>query len=525
MKRILFVLLVLSSILLFGCSNNVSVNFMVNDEVISTIEIKNGKKIIEPEEPELEGHSLDGWYYNNKKWDFDKDVSSSDITLVAKFSPKEYTITIDKDNGEDVEQKTFKYGETVMIDVPLKSGYIFNGWDQELPSEMPSKDLSIKALWVSLIDAKLQFEDKLFINEEQLLKVTDANGEKELGNITFKSTDNDIAYVFGNKVIGISSGSCKIQAIYNYNVILEKTIYVIDKTEQKKIEEAAIGLILPSDQFEEDILLPNKVASLYSVKWEIEDNNHCKVLYANQTTQYLKILENYEWSNGLKLTATVYGANEGVQVQKVFTIYVRMRKVESFTIKDIMESIEVNIEVSLTGTVYYVCPQGFWLTDETGYTIYVYGSDVAKNVKQGDKVKATGTKILYYSMFEIEKSTVEVLEEGNGAFDLSSMIKDNAIDVISTYEKEYRYEYGRIYRIQGEIIKDPNDKYTYAIKNPETDKYVVFYDSVMVDSYTTKTNLENNFGKYVTIDVLVWDHYSTGFIRVLPVSKAEEVSK
>ena len=171
MKRILFVLLVLSSILLFGCSNNVSVNFMVNDEVISTIEIKNGKKIIEPEEPELEGHSLDGWYYNNKKWDFDKDVSSSDITLVAKFSPKEYTITIDKDNGEDVEQKTFKYGETVMIDVPLKSGYIFNGWDQELPSEMPSKDLSIKALWVSLIDAKLQFEDRLFINEEQLLKV------------------------------------------------------------------------------------------------------------------------------------------------------------------------------------------------------------------------------------------------------------------------------------------------------------------------------------------------------------------
>ena len=525
MRKLIYLLLIICC-LFTGClDEKFNVTFMDGETVFKEVTVKDGKKLTETEELVKEGYTFDGWYYNDVKWDFDKDVLSSDITLVAKFLPKEYTIIIDKDNGEDVEQKTFKYGETVMIDVPLKSGYIFNGWDQELPSEMPSKDLSIKALWVSLIDAKLQFEDRLFINEEQLLKVTDANGEKELSNITFKSTDNDIAYVFGNKVIGIASGSCKIQAIYNHNVIIEKTIYVIDKAEQNEIEEAAIGLILPSDQFEEDILLPNMVLSSYSVKWEIEDNDHCKVLYANQTTQYLKILENYEWSNELKLTATVYGANEGVQAQKVFTIYVRMRKVESFTIKDIMESNECNINVSITGIVYYVCPQGFWLTDETGYTIYVYGSDVAKNVKQGDKVKVTGTKILYYSMFEIEKSTVEVLEEGNGAFDLSSMIKDNTIDVISTYDKEYRYEYGRIYRIQGEIIKDPNDKYTYAIKNPETNKYVVFYDSVMVDSYTTKTNLENNLGKYVTIDVLVWDHYNTGFIRVLPVSKAEEVSK
>ena len=296
--------------------------------------------------------------------------------------------------------------------------------------------------------------------------------------------------------------------------------------EQKEIEQIASTLLLTTDQFTADTVLPDKAASLYEVKWEIEKNDQCEVAVNDEGKQYLKILENYEWNRTpIKLTATVYGATEGVQAQKVFEIYARKIKAEALGIQAVMESSEINVAVELTGTVYYVCPQGFWLTDETGYTIYIYGTDAVKEVAQGDKVKVTGKKILYYSMYEIDKPAVEVLEKASGVYDLSSMIKDNTIDVISTYEKEYRYEYGRIYRIQGEIIKDPNDKYTYAIKNPETDKYVVFYDSAMVDSYTTKTNLENNLGKYVTIDVLVWDYYSTGFIRVLPVSKAEEVSK
>ena len=190
------------------------------------------------------------------------------------------------------------------------------------------------------------------------------------------------------------------------------------------------------------------------------------------------------------------------------------------TIEDLFISNEINIDVELTGTVYYVCPQGFWLTDETGYTIYVYDKNATlDDVDQGDKVKVTGKKILYYSMYDIENPTVEVLEKASGTYDLSSMIKDNTIDTISTYDKDYKHEYGRIYTISGKVVKDPNNKYTYALLDEVSGKYVVFYDSAMSDLYKIHKDLEENLDKNITIDVLVWDHYYLGFVRVLPISE------
>ena len=78
------------------------------------------------------------------------------------------------------------------------------------------------------------------------------------------------------------------------------------------------------------------------------------------------------------------------------------------------------------------------------YTVYFMNDN---DVYQGDKVKVIGKKILYYTMYEIENPTVEVLDKASGVYDLSSMIKDNTIDVISTYDKDYKHEYGRIYTI------------------------------------------------------------------------------
>ena len=127
-------------------------------------------------------------------------------------------------------------------------------------------------------------------------------------------------------------------------------------------------------------------------------------------------------------------------------------------------------------------------------------------------------------MYEIDKPAVEVLEKASGTYDLSSMIKENTIDTISTYEKEFRYEYGRLYTIQGKVIEDPTGKYTYGIRDILTGKYVIFYDSAMNDANATKANLQENLGKYVKVDVMVWDHYSSGFVRVLPISDAVETS-
>ena len=61
---------------------------------------------------------------------------------------------------------------------------------------------------------------------------------------------------------------------------------------QKEIEQIASTLLLTTDQFTADTVLPDKAASLYEVKWEIEKNDQCEVAVNEDGKQYLKILEN-----------------------------------------------------------------------------------------------------------------------------------------------------------------------------------------------------------------------------------------
>ncbi len=294
------------------------------------------------------------------------------------------------------------------------------------------------------------------------------------------------------------------------------------KEEQAEIEKIASQLVLEDETIEADTVLFNKAATLYDVTWELQENTNCELAVNDEGKQYIKILENYEWSDEIKLTATVHGVSEGVQAKKEFIIWARKIKAESLGIQAFYESKDVNVAVELTGTVYYVCPQGFWLTDDSGYTVYIYGTDAAAQVAAGDEVKVTGNKVLYYSMYEVETPSVEILNKGTGSYDLTSMITKNDVETISTYEKEFRHLYGRLYTIEGVVVEDPSGKYTYAIESAITGKYVVCYDSAMNDKTATQANLQENLGKYVKLNVMVWDHYSSGFVRILPISEAVE---
>ena len=432
---------------------------------------------------------------------------------------KEYTVYFMNDNDVYCEVKVTEGEEITIPNNPTKEGYIFKGWDVEIPDVMPEHDLTINAKWLSKETIKLSLNDTIYIGDNENIEVLYDNIEDRIEGITFISSDNSVASVTGSTVTGVSIGTCDVQALYDGNVILEKTITVTSK-EQEELEQIVEFFNLINDTFRVDTALPSKVNKIYDVYWEVEENEHCEIV-EKDGIQYIKVLDQYEWNlNEIKLKVTVYGLTEGVKAQKVFSIYVKRDKREVYTVKEVMESIETNIFVELTGTVYYVCPQGFWLTDETGYTIYVYNKTATSDdVAQGDKVKVIGKKILYYTMYEIENPTVEVLEKASGVYDLSSMIKDNTIDTISTYDKDYKYEYGRIYTISGKVVKDPNDKYTYALLDEVSGKYVVFYDSAMNDLYKIHKDLEENLDKNITIDVLVWDHYYLGFVRVLPISE------
>lgn len=65
-----------------------------NETPLEEVEVEEGKKVSEPEEPIKEGYNFIGWYLNDEKWSFKGYVVTENITLVAKWEEK-YTFGLE----------------------------------------------------------------------------------------------------------------------------------------------------------------------------------------------------------------------------------------------------------------------------------------------------------------------------------------------------------------------------------------------------------------------------------------------
>lgn len=97
-----------------------------------------GTLVKTPTPPTKEGNKLDGWYKDKELkqlFDFTKDKVTGDMTLYAKWTPIEYTITYNFNGGTrqgskgPLKQK-YPYGkEIVIISAPTREGYTFKHWE------------------------------------------------------------------------------------------------------------------------------------------------------------------------------------------------------------------------------------------------------------------------------------------------------------------------------------------------------------------------------------------------------------
>lgn len=110
---------------------------------VSPITQDYGSTVVKPLDPTKEGYTFAGW-----EPEIPDTIPSSNITIKAKWSVNKYTITFDTDGGSEVLPIIQDYGSTVIAPIsPTKVGYSFIGWDNPIPSTMPSSDKLIKALW------------------------------------------------------------------------------------------------------------------------------------------------------------------------------------------------------------------------------------------------------------------------------------------------------------------------------------------------------------------------------------------
>ena len=113
---------------------NNTVTFATNGgSAVESVTAKTGERLNAPAAPSRTGYAFAGWYSDQnctKKWDFDSDTVPGAMTLYAGWTPAQYTVTFDANEGTvEVASKSVTYTEVYgELPTPTRQGYDFLGW-------------------------------------------------------------------------------------------------------------------------------------------------------------------------------------------------------------------------------------------------------------------------------------------------------------------------------------------------------------------------------------------------------------
>ena len=110
---------------------------------VAAVSAKQGDPVVMPENPLREGYTFLGWDH-----DVPEIMPENGMKFTAQWEINTYVILFDTDGGTDIDPYVAEYGAAVKIpNDPEKLGYIFSGWDREIPQTMPGYDMTITAVW------------------------------------------------------------------------------------------------------------------------------------------------------------------------------------------------------------------------------------------------------------------------------------------------------------------------------------------------------------------------------------------
>ncbi len=123
---------------------------------------KEGAPLIAPiPKPTKEGHTFEGWYYDNNgentEWDFETDRAKYTMRLTAQWKANTYNVTVENDgNGTaSAAPASAKMGDEVSLTPMPNSGYHFKMWEivpdkveiKDNKFTMPADDVTVKAIF------------------------------------------------------------------------------------------------------------------------------------------------------------------------------------------------------------------------------------------------------------------------------------------------------------------------------------------------------------------------------------------
>ena len=135
---------------IYGNTTGVIVTYKDGDSEYAKQVLPSGTLATRPDTPAATpGYTFGGWNKaDGTAWDYASDKVTDNITLYAKWAANTYTITFDTAGGSEIAPITQDYGTNIAAPAdPTREGYIFMGWDREIPETMPAENMTVTAQW------------------------------------------------------------------------------------------------------------------------------------------------------------------------------------------------------------------------------------------------------------------------------------------------------------------------------------------------------------------------------------------
>ena len=127
-----------------GGATSYTLTFDTNGgSIIAPITQDYGTAITAPADPTKTGYTFAGWTPA-----IPATMPAENMTIKAKWTVNQYTLTFDTNGGSIIAPITQDYGTAITAPAdPTKTGYTFAGWTPAIPATMPAENMTIKAQW------------------------------------------------------------------------------------------------------------------------------------------------------------------------------------------------------------------------------------------------------------------------------------------------------------------------------------------------------------------------------------------
>lgn len=105
-----------------------TVRFLDGDQLVAALTVTDKGTVTAPALGAREGYTFEGWFNGETRFDFDAPITD-DVTLTAKWSAAEYTVSFETGGGTAVSDQTVVHGGKISVpQIPEREGYVFTGW-------------------------------------------------------------------------------------------------------------------------------------------------------------------------------------------------------------------------------------------------------------------------------------------------------------------------------------------------------------------------------------------------------------